>query len=412
MTVLILNRTPAFRCRYKDWLKELNEDIVLITSNELIDGFKLSDFSESYAFENYTYNGCVELKVLELSNLNNINYIVASAERDLIRAGKLRDILNIKGQTFESAKSFRDKTLMKTLLQKENINVPKFSHVNDSVDVIDFINKNGYPVVVKPIDGAASVGVNLLHNEEDLYFFISKGLENNLEVEEFIEGEMYHVDGLIINGNISFVWPSKYINGCLSYKENTFLGSYMLEKKNCLTDKLVDFTKEVIKALPHPDNTAFHAEVFHTPDDRFVLCEIASRIGGGKIEECFQYTFNLNLRESMVKAQCNLLNPTLVNLGDPIEEYTGFILIPPMPGKIVSIKEISPPDWVIDYKYNVKLNEEYTTPTKSTDFIAWFIVRANNEEMLKKRIGAINNWFNFLVTWERENEVNDSIDSK
>jgi hypothetical protein len=98
-----------------------------------------------------------------------------------------------------------------------------------------------------------------------------------IDVETFVVGTMYHIDGFILNGEVKFVWPSRYVNTCVGFKENPFLASCSLSPRNPLTARLQQFAVDVVTRLDEPTNNGsypFHCEAWHTPDDRIVLCEI------------------------------------------------------------------------------------------------------------------------------------------
>lgn len=99
--------------------------------------------------------------------------------------------------------------------------------------------------------------------------------------EGFIDGVMYHVDGLFVDGRIRFIQPFKYINDCLSYREDMFIGNVPLEKDDSTYHLLVETTKQIIANMPATENFAFHCELWLTAENEIICCEIASRTGGG-----------------------------------------------------------------------------------------------------------------------------------
>ena len=52
-----------------------------------------------------------------------------------------------------SALEYRDKVIMKNKLNQHNIKTPLYAPIESSVDLIAFIQKYGYPVVLKPRKG-------------------------------------------------------------------------------------------------------------------------------------------------------------------------------------------------------------------------------------------------------------------
>lgn len=224
----------------------------------------------------------------------------------MLRAGKLRTMLGIKGQSYESGLLFRNKVLMKERLQSAGVRVPNFKKIETAADVYTFIQSSGFPIVIKPVYGSGSVDTAVLTNRQEMLGFLSNGLQDHLEVESFIEGDMYHIDGLILEGEVVLSWPSRYINGCLAFQSGRFLASNQLEPANPLASRLTSFVQKALDALPVPETMTFHAEVFHTPEDELVFCEIASRTGGAMVREATAQAFGFDINEVCVRAQCGL----------------------------------------------------------------------------------------------------------
>lgn len=403
MTVLILNNSPAKMYNYKNWLSDLNEDIIILTDSKYYQDFIEQGYTSVFSFENYTSNGCVELKAFNLAQHHKISNIIATNEFDLIRASKLRKILGIQGQSLESALAYRNKSIMKDILANSGISVPKFIKVDDALDIINFIKNNGYPVVVKPVNGAASVDTHIIRSEIELKILLEKGINSNMEVEEYINGDMYHVDGVLVDNHIVFIWPSKYLTDPLGgYQSNNLVASQILEKHNSLTNRLIKFASDVINTLPTPLNCAFHAEVFHTENDELVLCEIASRVGGAKIPEVINHAFDINLREIMVKSQCGLINSKqLLSLQQ--KEYNnilGWVFFPPKKGKLINMETDIFPDWVIEKNIKAEIGKLYDNPSSNIDHIASFIVDGTKEEIVAQRIIELSELFYNKMKWE------------
>lgn len=121
---------------------------------------------------------------------------------------------------------------------------------------------------IKPIRGMGSMNTGIIHNGEELSSFLRLGLADNIdgpidyEIEKFIRGEMYHIDGLFYNGKVKLCWPSKYINTCVDFKSNAFLGSYALHKSNPMTEALQSLVEPILLALDRSSSYSFHIEVW------------------------------------------------------------------------------------------------------------------------------------------------------
>lgn len=402
LTILIFNRLPHEDVPYEVWLKDLNEELVLLTSKTYADHFT-KGYKKVFSFENYDFNSAVEFKALQLYEESPYRFVIATAERDILRAAKIREYLGLEGQSWESALSFRDKVKMKTILQKANVRVPHFAYLESVVDLYQFIRNHGYPVVVKPVDGMGSRNTEILYHDEDTIRFLEHGLPPGLEVEEFIEGEMYHVDGLVLNGELKLCWPSKYLNHCLAFQEGDYLGSYLLSPNNPLTQRLRQYVTSILNILPTPLHTSFHAEVFHTPNDELILCEIACRTGGSRICEEYRQAFEVDLTGFAVQAQCGLTVevPKRVKEGKGPKEQYGFIGLPPKRGIFLSgPKKDELPDWVVEYRLLSKAGQYYDGPHTSVDYSVTLLVKGETELEVQARLSSMAQYFDQKMKWQ------------
>ncbi|MBA4601212.1 ATP-grasp domain-containing protein [Thermoactinomyces mirandus] len=400
MSILIFNRLPDYDVPYDEWLKELNEDLYLMTNIDYCKDF--TNYRQTYCFENYDHNHAVEFTALKLYQKNPYRRIVATAERDILRAARLREFLGLEGQSLDSALAFRDKMKMKSILKSAGIRVPAYARLNSAIDLYRFVRSRGYPVVVKPIDGMGSRNTTVLENDHDTLNFLAEGLDHNLEVEEFIEGEMYHIDGLILDGQIVLCWPSKYLNHCLAFQEGKYLGSYLLSPQNPLTPRLQAYVRSILGILPSPLNTTFHAEVFHTPDNELVLCEVACRTGGSRICEEYRQAFEIDLTKLSVQSQCGITVrlPDRVRDGLGPKSQYGFIGIPPKFGTFVSgpaAEEL--PHWVTEYRLLAKPGQVYDGAHTSVDYVVTLVVTGRSEQEVLDRIVEVADFFDERLEW-------------
>ncbi|MGB8957254.1 MAG: hypothetical protein WCC10_17920 [Tumebacillaceae bacterium] len=397
MSILILNRTKHITSPYKEWLADLNEDLLLLTSADVLEGYEGYEFIET--FGNYRANGLVELRAMELYETHKYRTLIAVGEYDLWRAGRLRDTLGLPGQSAESALAFRDKPHMKDIVRAAGLDTPEYCRLHSSFDLIRFLDQHGYPVVIKPVDGAGSTMTTVLRSRQDLETVLQNGLQDNLEVETFVEGQMYHIDGLVLNGTLEFAWPSRYLNGCLAYQDGKALGSVLLDADNPLTQRLREHLGQLLAALPTPEITTIHAEVFHTPDDRLVLCEIASRTGGARVNTTIETAFGVPLTKSWVQAQCGLeLDKSNWSTEQP-NVMSGWLLVPPKQGTFLEAPKTLPFPWVAEY-LTVKPGKQYGHAASSIDHVAAFVVTGATETEVEQRLQAALDWFEQEARWE------------
>lgn len=186
----------------------------------------------------------------------------------------------------------------------------------------------------------------------------------------------------------------------IEYQNQGYLGSYILEPTNPLAVRLATMTEQLIRVFDTPENTTFHAEWFHTPDDQVILCEIASRTGGGKIVDSLHQAYEIHLDQVFVETQCGI-DPQLPGKKEEIspKRLTGWVKIPPQKGTFLSNPEEEFPPWVKEYEYLAIPNKRYDDPNGVREYIASFIVEGAFEDEIYDKLIRIADWYHQASTW-------------
>ncbi|WP_214483797.1 ATP-grasp domain-containing protein [Bacillus sp. SM2101] len=395
MAILLINRFSNEKIPFSELLKDSQEELILLTANEQIDTYD-KGYAYVEGFNNFDNNAQVEFRAIELSKSYNFSSIVVTSEYDINRTARLREKLGVQGQGIRSASAFRDKIIMKEYAQAV-VEVPNFRRIKTPFDIYDFLSDYGFPIVIKPIDGSGSINTYILKDQNELNIFLENGKFQGFEIEEYIQGDMYTVDGLYQDGEVLFSWPGRYVNDCLSFHDGKQASNVQLAESNPLYNRLQQFIQELITSMPMPKVTPFHAEVFHTSDNRLVLCEIASRTGGGCMNELAQFKFGVNLNHAWVQGQCGLVSELNLVRNDKI---FGFVQIPPRKGKLLSIPKEVPFHWVVNYQIRAEIGMINDSINNSADKIAVSVVEGKTEEEVVARMDLITKWVEDNCIWE------------
>ncbi|WP_405683814.1 acetyl-CoA carboxylase biotin carboxylase subunit family protein [Streptomyces sp. NBC_00057] len=353
------------------------------------------------AFDDYVSGGGVERAALELADSVPLSAVVARMEGDLLRAARLREALRIPGQDWSSALAFRDKVVMKSRLREQGVPVPEFAAVRTPVDLLAFVRHHGYPVVVKPALGSGSTGTQVLHGPEDMDALFAAGLPDHPEVEQFVEGIMHVVDGLIVDGGMRAAFVSRYVNDCLSFRAGGHLGSVQLTRDDPLTPRLIDYARQVLALLPTPDRTTFHLEVFHTPDDRLVFCEVASRTGGALTGAALRAAAGVDLDKEWFLAQTGHSQHGLVPCvhGAAPGRSAGWVVFYPERGRLAALPQ-SPPPFVAEQRLRGAVGTTYRGGEKSGVYLAGYVVTGRHADEVEDRMREVATWYAAQVRWE------------
>ncbi|WP_229851858.1 ATP-grasp domain-containing protein [Streptomyces albospinus] len=348
----------------------------------------------------YLQGGDAERAALDLAERTPPSAVIARMESDLLRAARLRELLGVPGQDFASTLAFRDKVHMKTLVRRSGlVEVPEFAPVRVAFDLFGFVREHGYPVVVKPAFGSGSTGTQVLRGPADLARLLAEGLPEHAEVERFVEGQMYVVDGLVVAGEPVATFVSRYLNDCLSFRDGIYLGSAQLTRDHPLTDRLIGHARKVLDALPTPECTTFHLEVFHTPDDRLVLCEIGSRTGGALTAPAIRAATGFNLDEQWFRAQVAPQTLTDARIhGVAPGQSAGWVVFYPERGTLAALPE-APPPFVVEERLRGTVGTAYQGGVKSAHYLAAYVLTGADDQEVERRAQELAQWYAAGVRW-------------
>jgi hypothetical protein len=395
--VLILNRFPLSRAPYHSWLGK-GTRIRMITKSGSVD----TDPDVEYirVMDDYDSSGEVEDLAVALYREKPYEYILALSEYDILRAARLREFLGLPGQNYESALAFRDKAIMKDHWAAAGLPITSYAAVDTATDLLEFAARHGFPVVVKPRRAAGSRGVSVIHSQQQLtgwlhnVWSVPLGGMPGWMVEQFVDGQMMHVDGLLAAGHLEIAWPST-ITSQLAFHNGSPTFSIHLNTADPAVAEARSVVHAALKALPCPDLTIFHAEIWRLTDGSMALNEIASRLGGGRIRTAITAAFGTDMAQRYIQAA---VNPDFLTENIPAaipQRLAGFVTIPPAKGKIASVAEI--PVWLsgglVETSVTTRPGQVFTDGAVSAaDTIAAAVATGDDRAAVMARLNSFVEW--------------------
>jgi len=406
--VLLYSRQPLAKRPLQDWLDNAADTVVLVTTHKAVAGSEdvlAEHFPEHRLVDDY-YAWSTELVAEEAARTYGVGLVASTSEDDVLRAARLRDRLGVPGQDTAGATAYRDKVVMKRLLRDAGLRVPSFAAVDGPLDLLDFLDAEDGPVVVKPRTGAGAEGVSILRGPADLDAFLARQstsevpfLPGQWMAEGFVHGDFFHVDGIMRGGRILHCWPSQYNSGVAEHLQGqTQLSSVLLGADDDRTPLLRGLAAEVVAALPPAAQPlAFHLEAWLGADGSPVVCEIASRAGGALIAEAYERSFGVHLAKEGLRAQCGSAL-TLTDQPAGPESLTGWVLFPPGHGSFAPPAEPCPVPGV-DLTVRLEPGTECTGLEYATHSAADALVTADTPQEVRKRLGLLTEWWHLQAGW-------------
>lgn len=273
--------------------------VILISEEKLKEArWARESIDESYFMPDLSKLPDVLYAVSYLARERKIDLIIALDEYDVEMAAILREHLQISGMGTSQTKTFRDKLAMRIATSKSGINVPPFSKVINYDDLHEYMNRVQPPWVLKPRLEAGAMGIKKIHNQDELWYWLNElGDQQSFRIlEQFIPGDVFHVDSIIDGDKVLFASVQKYGAPPMSVAhDGGIFVTQTLPGKDTDAKKLLALNKKVIKALKLSHGVT-HAEFIKAhADGQYYFLEIAARVGGAHIADLIESARGINL---------------------------------------------------------------------------------------------------------------------
>jgi len=239
---------------------------------------------------------------------------------------------------------FTDKVAMKGAVTAAGLRAPRYQECGAITDIAGFAAQQSYPLILKPIIGAASRGVHAVLSRTALVQLLHSIDISDYQCEEYIAGTVLHVDGIASCGEIGYLVASRYINNCLAYNSGVPLGSVFIDE-DALTARIRSFTQRVLTTLGLTEG-AFHLELILSETDELVFLELNARVGGAEITFLMRDLFGIDLVGAWVQLQ--LSGEYRIPAANTCTDVGGWLLVPEpadIPCEVVacaSLKDVIP----------------------------------------------------------------------
>ncbi|MGL5859409.1 MAG: ATP-grasp domain-containing protein [Angustibacter sp.] len=402
MSLLIIHRNPFEPFPYRDWLTGYPGDVVVLASRDRIEAagervpHDAPGLTHLEVVPDYHDEQLQLQQALMLAEKFQVTRVIAHHEADLLVAARVREQLGLVGAWTADVVPYRDKSVMKRVLTGAGVPVADHAVVSRADQVRAFAARHGFPVVVKDIAGYNAIGLQILdspaHLDADL------DLTGPALAESFVPGPMCHVDGLVVGGRTVLAWASQYQYSLASFGSDPGARvDLTLEPSDPLSVRLLDLVERSVRALRVSDrhlDHAFHAEVFHTPDDRLVVCEIAARTGGAKIREVGAAALGVNHGEYLTRAQLDLPMPLLAGPlagGPPLAptRMGGQVLMMKRPGHVAALPPAPTQDWVSRFWCYAEVGDVIPPAAGSADFLLAAVATAADPAQARTRLRGL-----------------------
>lgn len=258
----------------------------------------------------------------------HIDRIVALDEFDMENVAALREHLRLPGMGQTTMRYFRDKLAMRAQARESGVLVPEFVHVLNHEDISESIARVPAPWLLKPRSQASGIGMKKIHSSEELWPWLEQlgDQQSHYLLEQFVPGQVYHVDGIVSEGQVLFAEAHAYGAPPLDTSHQGGVFTTRTLPRN-FPEALVlkDIHQRVVSGLRLVRGVT-HAEFLKAhSDNRFYFIEIAARVGGAYISNVVETATGVNLWREWAHLEVGAGRKPY-QLPQVLDDYSGVIL--------------------------------------------------------------------------------------
>jgi biotin carboxylase len=264
-----------------------------------------------------------------LARTEHISRIVPLDEYDMEMAATLREHMRLPGMGETAMRFFRDKLAMRKRAAELGITVPEFSAVLNHDDLNRFMERVSPPWFLKPRTFASAIGIKRVTEPSELWQLLHElgDRQSHHLLEQYIGGDVYHVDSIVSNGTQVFADVHRYARPPFDvYHGGGIFCTRTLPRDGGEARELRELTERIINGFGLSAG-AVHTEFIRSrADGRFYFLETAARVGGAHISDLVEAATGVNLWREWARVEAAAARGTAYHLPEVRGDYAGVIL--------------------------------------------------------------------------------------
>ena len=185
------------------------------------------------------------------------------------------------------------------------------------------------PWLLKPRSEASALGIKKIHVPEDLWRALDAlgDRQSFFLMEEFVPGEIFHVDSIVSEGKVVFSSVHQYGRPPMQVMhEGGVFTTRTVDRKSKDWKQLTKLNAKLAPKLGLKRGVT-HAEYIKAhADSRFYFLEIAARVGGAFIVDLVEHSTGVNLWREWARIEVAHLRGESYTAPVAREDYAGSVL--------------------------------------------------------------------------------------
>lgn len=176
-----------------------------------------------------------------------VDRLEATIEAHILPTARVRERGTIPGLSVDAAWLCRDKPTMKEFFRTHGIPTAPSAAISSWVEAESFAKQHGFPLIVKPRDGAGAAGTSRVDNAAELRTaLVAGGLDRgaSLAIEGFNDGHEGFYDTLTVAGEVAHEFVCHYYPNVLEAMRTRWISPQIIT-----TNRIEDSTYDEVRSL-------------------------------------------------------------------------------------------------------------------------------------------------------------------
>lgn len=299
--------------------------------------------------------------------------------------------LGLTGPSRDAVELCTNKYRMKEAFLAGGVNTARFVRINSASELETAMGQLRFPLILKAVDQMGSRGIFRCDTPEEVYENYPKSMAaSRLDyclLEEFIEGTLFGVEGMVQNGEPVFLLP----DGTTTFQAATPtpVGHYVPAPELAdVEEEILHQVRLAITALGF-DNTPLNCDCILRGREVF-LVEATARAGATCLPELVGTYYGVNYYEQIVRLAMGMPQSPLLGGTGRHTANLSHILLSTVSGTLVRLENRNrPSEDVMDLSLNVAPGERVCAYTNGRDRLGQILIRGETLDACRERLRQV-----------------------
>ncbi|HKZ19553.1 MAG TPA: ATP-grasp domain-containing protein [Acidimicrobiia bacterium] len=235
--------------------------------------------------------------------MGGVDRLMGPLEELQVPLAVVREQLGIPGIGVETARNFRDKDRMKSVMARNGLPCARHRLVGSAEEARRFISAIGLPVVAKPPAGSGTRNTFRLNDSQQVEDWLQWSAPDEKQptlLEEFVIGEEHAFDCVFVKGRAVWWNITRYYPTPLQVMENPWIQWAVILPQDISGPEYEAIREAGPRAIATLglETGLVHMEWFRRPDGSIAISEAAVRPPGAQFSTLISYAHDFDLYEA------------------------------------------------------------------------------------------------------------------